>query len=315
MVTEPVAYLKDYGKYYKISVVEVPVEGEWQNWSDEDIEYFRSQWGACSKRFACRALTLLHDSIDKFKLYFTSDIPFPSNELLEKIGRYANNVVRARSVIEQLGNCNEWDYFVTFTIDPAKYDRYDFKDFYTPFSKFVNNYKRKTGVKFRYVFVPEQHKDGAWHLHGLIGGLPESHLRQFGLDERLPEYIRNKLMNGYKLYEWPDFAKRFGYTVVEPLRDADRAANYITKYIGKGFANDGRFKNARLFIPSLGLNRAEQLVKGCADMTGFSPVYECEFSKVYKFSKEEYSLEELEGLFVSVIDNKEDKHERDKSNI
>ncbi len=302
MRTEPVAYLKDYGKYYKISVVEVPVESAYE-WSDEDIEFFRSVWGFCTKRFACRALSLLAELPDKFKRIMTSDYPVSVaavDELMEKMGRYMNNVVvRARSTIEQLGNCNEWDFFVTFTVNPEKYDRYDFQAFYKPFSKFVNNYKRKTGSKFYYIFVPEQHKDGAWHLHGLIGGLPLEHLRPFSLEERLPKYIRDKLKSGIQLYEWPDFAQRFGYTIVEPLRDTEKAANYITKYIGKGFANDSRFKNARLFIPSLGLKRAEQLKRGFADMSGFSPVYECEYSKVFKFDKDSYSREELEKLFFS----------------
>ena len=46
---------------------------------------------------------------------------------------------------------------------------------------------------------------------------------------------------------------------------------------------------------------AEQLLKEQADMSGHLPVYECEHSKVYKFVKEEYSREELEGLFVGAV--------------
>ena len=82
-------------------------------------------------------------------------------------------------------------------------------------------------AKFQFVFVPEMHRDGAWHLHGLINDLPLDHLRPFTLEEKLPTYIRDKLQQGQQLYEWPAFAEKFGYTVVEPLRDQDLSLIHI----------------------------------------------------------------------------------------
>ena len=293
------SYLKDYGDCYKLSIC----RGAYQpvgDWSDADIEWMQGELH-CNKRMAAKLLDLLHYDYEGFKRYV--DAAFngeqaEKDDLTERMGRYLNNVVRARSMIEQLGACNHWQYFVTFTIDPKKYDRYDFSTFYKAFSKFVMNYRQRKGVKFQYVFVPEQHEDGAWHLHGLINGLPLEHLREFTLEEQLPYYIRDKLQQGQKLYEWCDFADKFGYTIVEPLRKKDRAASYITKYIGKGFSNDDRFKNARLFMPSHGLKRAELIKKGFTDMHSMKPIFECEYAKTYKFPKEEYSLDDINKFFL-----------------
>ena len=117
------------------------------------------------------------------------------------MGRYLSNILRARKTLDELGNCNEWDYFVTLTVDPGKYDRFDLKSFYKAFSSF----KRHLGFRFSYVFVPEQHKDGAWHLHGLISGLPIEQLSEYRLSDywpytevKLPNYIRERVAKGEK---------------------------------------------------------------------------------------------------------------------
>lgn len=296
--TGGVAYLKDYGSYYRVTVCKGVVDYG-SSWPEEDVAYMQGQMN-CDKRTAVKLLDLLHYDYPAFQRMF-SDLPHldvAADEFTEKLGRWENNLSRARSTIEQLGNCNPWQYFVTFTIDPEKYDRYDFAAFYKVFSKFVMHYRQRKGVRFSYVFVPEQHRDGAWHLHGLINGLPEEHLRAFTLDETLPHYIRDKLRHGEKVYEWPAFAERFGYTVVELLKDPERAASYITKYIGKGFAHDNRFQNAKLFMPSHGLKRAQLLKKGFADMGSAKPSFECEYAATYKFPKSEYRYSDVVKYFV-----------------
>lgn len=291
-----ISYLKDYGSYYRVTVCKGIFETSSQ-WSDDDISYMAEQM-SCNKRMAVKLLDLLHYDYEGFKKYVEAMYNGDVDEFTQKMGRWVNNLVRARSTIEQLGACNPWQYFVTFTIDPEKFDRYDFSLFYKSFAKFVMNYRQRKGVRFQYVFVPEQHQDGAWHLHGLINGLPVDHLRLFTLEEKLPYYIRDKLQQGQQLYEWPAFADKFGFTIVEPLRDCERAASYITKYIGKGFSNDNRFKNAKLFIPSHGLKRAELMKKGFADLSSVKPSFDCEYATTYKFPKSEFSYSDVEKFFV-----------------
>lgn len=234
---------------------------------------------------------------------FGSDFPqFDTDN--EKIGRYINNVLRSKKTIDELGNCNSWDFFVTFTISPDKFDRHDLQGFYKKFAYFIQNYKRLHKCKFDYVFVPELHADGAWHLHGLIGGMPFENFQRYNLfdyfpytDVRIPNYIRTRLAQGHELYYWQAYVDRFGWCVVERLRDSEKASNYITKYIGKGFSGNDEFKNVRMIKSSLGLKRAEKLKKGFTSIKDVKPSYDCDYATVFKFKKTEYTLDDVLKYF------------------
>lgn len=63
---------------------------------------------------------------------------------------------------------------------------------------------RSINASFQVLLVPELHQDGAWHIHGLIYGLPASALRPF----RYPE--PQKLIDGGFL-NWPDYQRAFGF--------------------------------------------------------------------------------------------------------
>lgn len=292
-----IASLKDYGDYYQLSICKFL--NDKKMYPDEEIERM-FEFGAKNRVEARQMLQIMRTD---GRFLFDSPLRAP-DEFTEKEGRFINALVRARSVISQLGALNPWQWFVTFTINPEKFDRYDFGAFYKKFSVFKQHYKRDYGVKFDYVLVPEQHQDGAWHLHGLVNNLPVDHLKEYQLkdffpftDVKLPTYIRDKLGRGEKVYSWPVFADRFGWTVIEPIQDSSKASNYITKYIGKGFACNDRFKGARLFIPSLGLQRAVQIKKGFSELPSEKPSFENEFVSVFKFPKSDYVLSDLENLF------------------
>ena len=288
------SYLRDYGTYYKVSTVKIPVGF---SFPPDVIDWFKKSYGCKSTLAAECALELFYSNYELFKKLYTFDNPV-GDDFLKQNGRFVSSVLRTKSNLEQLANCNKWDYFVTFTISPEKYDRYDFKAFYKSFSKYVNNFKRKHDFRFYYVFVPEMHADGAWHLHGLIGGLPVSFLKPFDLSQKLPKYIRDKLIAGECIYDFPEFSEKFGYSVVEPLRDKERASNYISKYISKGFFNDDRFKNVHFYYASLGLNRAELICSGSFETSDFKPDYQNDYCTVYKFSKTDFSLDDIKSKFA-----------------
>ncbi len=92
-------------------------------------------------------------------------------------------------------------------------------------------------------------------------------------DVKLPKYIRDRLLNGETLYYWQPHVERFGWCVIEPLRSAERASSYITKYIGKGFANDDRFKNVQMIKSSVGLKRTVKLKKGFTSIRDVKPSF------------------------------------------
>lgn len=159
------------------------------------------------------------------------------------------NISRAKSIIFEYAFCNEWDYFVTLTIDKEKYDRYDLDAYKKDLGKWINNYNTHHGSKISYLLIPEMHKDGAWHMHGLFKGVLDKHL------------IINK--NGY--LDFPLYAKKFGFCSLSPLKSHEAISKYITKYVSKDMSV--RRYGQRLYYCSHGLNRAEKIM----EFTGVLP--------------------------------------------
>lgn len=75
---------------------------------------------------------------------------------------------RARAKLRRLALANDFDYFVTLTLDPARIDRYDGAAITRALGRWADNMVRRHGL--RYVLVPERHKDGAFHFHGFMAG-------------------------------------------------------------------------------------------------------------------------------------------------
>ena len=161
-------------------------------------------------------------------------------------------ISRAKSVIYQVAVCNDWDYFCTFTLSPEKFDRYDFRPFYAKFSQWVRDYRKHYGCKVEYLLIPEQHEDGAWHMHGLMRGIPQDHLSRF-MHGIHPE----KLVEGDYL-NWGRCGNKFGFCSLAPIRDVMAVAGYVTKYITKDLLQTNTRAGAHLYFCSIGLRRAVQ---------------------------------------------------------
>ena len=297
--SQSVSTLKEYGTYYQITVSKMINDLERVPMSDMEKSLVKEGLTRSDARFFCWCME--KNCLHLFGSSFPVDVVKPDH-----VGRFINNIYRARKTLDELGNCNQWDYFVTLTIDSNKYDRYDFKAFYKVFSKFKEHCKRDSGFKLKYVFVPEQHQDGAWHLHGLVSDIPLTQLTELRLQDffpftevRIPQYILDKLGRGGKLYNWGKYADKFGFCLFEQLEDSQKASSYISKYIGKGFIGNDKFKNVRLLLPSLGLNRAVKLKKGFTSLADVKPNYDCEYATIFKFDKSKYSLDSVLKYFTT----------------
>lgn len=178
--------------------------------------------------------------------------------------RFDNNICRARARVRELALCNPWDCFVTLTLDGEKHDREDLAAFRQKLAQWVRNQRRLTGADIRYLFIPERHKAGGWHIHGLMAGLQESHLRAFQLSEHLPMAILKQLKAGNQIYEIPGLTRAFGWTTASKIRDADRTASYITKYISKDIKATASIMESggHLFFASRGLAGKRLLYDG-----------------------------------------------------
>ena len=173
-----------------------------------------------------------------------------------------NNLTRAKSKILEYSLCNDWQFFATFTIDRKKFNRYELNNYHTKFTQWLRNYNKKFDCNIKYLFVPERHKDGAWHEHGFIMGLPESHLSPFTLSQRLPHYIRDKLKDGHKVYNWEAYQHKFGFCDFEPIKSHEKASYYILKYITKDLQKSVSKLGNHLYYNSKGLNLSELVAKG-----------------------------------------------------
>ena len=158
--------------------------------------------------------------------------------------------------------CNDWDYFCTFTLNPEKYDRYNLSKFRTDFTHMIRNLRIKYECDIAYLLIPERHKDGAWHMHGFVRGLPLQELREFTLDEKLPKYISDKLKSNVGVYEWLSYRKKFGFCDLEKIRDKNRCSSYVTKYITKDLLESVKELNHKTYYCSQGLQRAVEIKRG-----------------------------------------------------
>lgn len=125
---------------------------------------------------------------------------------------------RARAKVRRLALANDFRWFVTLTLDPAKIDRYEAGEVVRKMSQWCSNQVKRKGL--RYVLVPERHKDGAIHFHGFFNDALEA----------VASGHRSK--SGQMIYNLPGWT--LGFTAaIEVYGDYAGAVAYVCKYIGK----------------------------------------------------------------------------------
>lgn len=172
------------------------------------------------------------------------------------------SISRTRSRVYELAACNSWEWFVTFTLNPEKYDRYNLAAWREDFTQFIRNQRRLHGWSVKYLFVPEMHKSGAWHMHGLVMGLPADALRRFTAADFLPYRLLDKIKAGEAVYTWETAAARYGFTCFEHIKSHEGAAGYVTKYISKDIAALRKTLGANLYYASHGLQGKKKISSG-----------------------------------------------------
>lgn len=188
--------------------------------------------------------------------------------------RFSSNLSRARNKVYEYCICNDFEYFVTLTINQDKYNRKNLKTYYKDFSQFIRDYRKKYNIDIQYLFIPEQHKDGNWHMHGLIKGIPQEH---FNIND-----------NGY--LDWYSYKNKFGFISLDKIRNSEACSIYMTKYITKDFYKNTKInKNNKLYYCSKGLRTSETVYKGNLDIKLPYPNFENNYLKIYDiyFNKRE----------------------------
>ena len=142
---------------------------------------------------------------------------------------------RTRRNIRELALCNDFDYFCTLTVNSAKCDRYSLDEVQDNLRKCLRNI-RNNSDNFKYLVVTEKHVDGAFHFHGLMSGVSDLYVNQYG-------YMSNSKLD------------ILGFNSFSRIKSIEKVANYILKYITKDCVKNS--KN-QVYISSRGLKKAER---------------------------------------------------------
>lgn len=126
---------------------------------------------------------------------------------------------RAKQKIYEIARNGRWDWFVTLTFNPDKVNRYDYNECSKKVSDWLSNIRRKS-PDMKYIFVPEQHKDGAYHFHGLMSDLFDVVITDSG------HKVKGDIIFNLDSY-------KFGWSTMTRVKQNDAVVKYLTKYITK----------------------------------------------------------------------------------
>lgn len=133
----------------------------------------------------------------------------------------ASSTSRTINSIYQLTRSNYWEYFLTLTFNPDKVNSFDYDEVSKKLSKWINHFKERYAPDLKYILVPELHKSGRIHFHGLLANIGNAQLIDSGKTDNKGNVIYN--LGNYKL----------GFTTCTKINDVARASSYITKYVTK----------------------------------------------------------------------------------
>lgn len=199
--------------------------------------------------------------------------------------KLSQSLSRSRQKVFEYAMCNDFPYFVTLTINKEQCDRYDLDIFIKKFTQWIRDIRKKYKCQIKYLFIPENHKDGAWHLHGFLD-VPEYMLEKFDISIQ-NEYIKNNRNN---IYNWSLYEKKFGFNIIEPVRNKEATAKYATKYIVKNLGSNID-QNKKVYYASRGLKTAETIAE-LRPMSDIEFDYVGEYCSV-KWIKSKNEVEEI----------------------
>lgn len=155
---------------------------------------------------------------------------------------------RAKEKIYGYVIANDWEYWATQTFNMGAIDRYNLDEIVKRYNMKLKNIKRRQCPELKWLIVPEQHKDGAWHLHMFMSGIPKERMKYSGCDH----YSGDKKRPIYNWLDTDDYGFNY-YLYIVDLEPLERVimTNYITKYITKDLV-EKRF-NKKMYWCSRGL--------------------------------------------------------------
>lgn len=193
---------------------------------------------------------------------------------------------RTRRLVLEKGLCNEWGFFCTFTLDKSKFDRFNLNAWHKDFAQWIRDQRKKLRLtnpdsELRYMFVPELHGDGAWHMHGVLSADVAPLLVSFKDWQAAGHYVPYNLISG-GFYNWPDYQRKFGFCSLGPLRSPVGTAFYMIKYISKSLGDSNIPLGAKLYYCNQGLEVGYKHLDLYSHHSSLEPflTLDCEFCRV-----------------------------------
>lgn len=140
----------------------------------------------------------------------------------EELYQQAN---RIKKRIRHYMLCNDFDLFWTLTFDSEKINSYDYLVVKAKIRAWLKGQREKHG-KFSYLFIPELHKSGRLHFHGVTGGFSPTLTKARNI--KTGRLVKK---NGKQVYNADSYY--LGFSTVTQIDSSEKVANYITKYITK----------------------------------------------------------------------------------
>lgn len=154
------------------------------------------------------------------------DVP-PKGKAVDPERAKESSRARAKAAVRDIALCNHFQYFFTWTLSPDIVNRYDREVVGKKVQTFLKNASSRKG--FSYICVPEYHKDGAIHFHGLCNLGSVSISRAFDSHRNCP-LSTNRGQPIFNMTSW-----RLGFSTCIPVdENYEAACNYVTKYLSKG---------------------------------------------------------------------------------
>lgn len=198
-------------------------------------------------------------------------------------------MTRALNKIYDISRSNRWEWFVTLTFNKDVVDRYDYSAVTKKLSKWLNNLKSRCAGDMKYIIVPERHKDGAFHFHGLFAECGGLQIIYSGHNDKKGNPIYN--FDNYKL----------GFSTATKVQTNEAVTKYITKYTTKDLME--HTKGKRKYWCSKNVERPKENVLLLDSMDRHVLHDECSAESVY--SKDIGFEVGVESRFITYFELKE----------
>ena len=240
--------------------------------------------------------------LEDLDLYSYKEPKFNNITSLDKITM--KNLKASKNKVFDIIENNTFNYFCTFTFNEDNVERYDYISVKKLLLKSINNYNervlKKQGLNaIKYLFIAEQHKDTAWHFHGLIQGvLPDLE------HKKISGHLQYTTVKGCEdlvpVFELPYFESRCGYTNITEVVNPQAAAYYITKYITK-ITQKLLPKGQKIFISSKGFELGKKDSELIPDPSSFLQENNIEIQEL----KEDTKKNNIQSINYALVSNEE----------